>query len=180
MCACRTPGCNNCSSIIRTACSRRSKKKIMGFRLFAVARPADFLQDRCGPGRVEGWHRTVRDGRHRLHHRADGGANLFQAESNWAVARANVSLGATAIHWPLGEGWQIRDDSNFVTAATRDEMRAQTNWRDVFPAGQPQPPAPGRPTPADIGPTVRCPRGERAHREHRPLLDAETFDWKGC
>lgn len=84
--------------------------------------------------------------------------NLFQAESNWAVARANVSLGATAIHWPLGEGWQIRDDSNFVTAATRDEMRAQTNWRDVFPAGQPQPPAPGRPTPADIGPTVRCPQ----------------------
>ena len=34
--------------------------------------------------------------------------NLFQAESNWAVARANVSLGATAIYRALGGGWQIR------------------------------------------------------------------------
>jgi NodT family efflux transporter outer membrane factor (OMF) lipoprotein len=84
--------------------------------------------------------------------------NLFQAESDLALARANISLGATAIYRALGGGWQIRDDSNFVTVATRDEMRARTNWRDVLPAGQPQPPAPGLPNPNDVGPTVRRPQ----------------------
>jgi hypothetical protein len=54
--------------------------------------------------------------------------NLFQAESNVATASANVALGATAIYRALGGGWQIREDSYFVTAATRDQMRARTNW----------------------------------------------------
>ena len=85
--------------------------------------------------------------------------NLFQYESNLATARANVSLGATAIYRALGGGWQIREDSNFVTAATRDQMRARTNWGDLLPpAGLPQPPAPGLPSPADLGPSVRLPQ----------------------
>ncbi|OAF02971.1 transporter [Bradyrhizobium centrolobii] len=84
--------------------------------------------------------------------------NLFQAESNVATALANVALGATAIYRALGGGWQIREDSYFVTAATRDQMRARTNWGELLPpAGQPQPPAPGLPSPADVGPTVRPP-----------------------
>ncbi len=85
--------------------------------------------------------------------------NLFQYESNLATARANVSLGATAIYRALGGGWQIREDSNFVTAATRDQMRARTNWGNLLPpAGVPQPPAPGLPSPADRGPSVRPPQ----------------------
>ncbi len=85
--------------------------------------------------------------------------NLFQYESNLATAHANVSLGATAIYRALGGGWQIREDSNFVTAATRDQMRARTNWGDLLPpAGLPQPPAPGLPSPADLGPSVRLPQ----------------------
>jgi NodT family efflux transporter outer membrane factor (OMF) lipoprotein len=85
--------------------------------------------------------------------------NLFQFESNLATARANVSLGATAIYRALGGGWQIREDSNFVTAATRDEMRARTNWGNLLPpAGEPQPPAPGLPSRADVGPSVRPPQ----------------------
>ena len=85
--------------------------------------------------------------------------NLLQYESNLATARANVSFGATSIYRALGGGWQIREDSNFVTAATRDQMRARTNWGDLLsPAGVPQPPAPGLPSPADLGPSVRPPQ----------------------
>jgi outer membrane protein TolC len=84
--------------------------------------------------------------------------NLFQAESNVATAMANVALGATAIYRALGGGWQIREDSYFVTAATADQMRARTNWGVLLPSpAAPQPPAPGVPSPADIGPTVRPP-----------------------
>jgi NodT family efflux transporter outer membrane factor (OMF) lipoprotein len=84
--------------------------------------------------------------------------NLFQAESSMAITSANVALGATAIYRALGGGWQVREDSYFVTAATRDKMRARTNWGELLPpAGVPQPPAPGIPSPADVGPTVRPP-----------------------
>jgi NodT family efflux transporter outer membrane factor (OMF) lipoprotein len=84
--------------------------------------------------------------------------NLFQAESSVATALANVALGATAIYRALGGGWQIREDSYFVTAVTSDQMRARTNWGELLPpAGAPQPPAPGLPNPADVGPTVRPP-----------------------
>jgi NodT family efflux transporter outer membrane factor (OMF) lipoprotein len=85
--------------------------------------------------------------------------NLFQAESNLAVATGNVSLGAIAVYRALGGGWEIREDSYFVTAATRDQMRARTNWGELLaPAGEPQPPAAGLPSPADTGPTVRPPQ----------------------
>jgi NodT family efflux transporter outer membrane factor (OMF) lipoprotein len=85
--------------------------------------------------------------------------NLFQAESNLAVATGNVPLGAIAIYRALGGGWQIREDDYFITAATRDQMRARTNWGELLaPAGEPQPPAPGLPSPADTGPTVRPPQ----------------------
>ena len=84
--------------------------------------------------------------------------NLFQAESSLAVATGNVSLGLTQVYRALGGGWQIREDSNFVDAATNDQMRARTNWGTLLPpAGEPQPPAPGLPGPNDIGPTVRPP-----------------------
>ena len=84
--------------------------------------------------------------------------NLLQAESNLAVAMGNVPLGLTAVYRALGGGWQIREDGNFVDAATRDQMRARTNWGNLLPpAGEPQPPAPGLPGPNDIGPTVRQP-----------------------
>jgi NodT family efflux transporter outer membrane factor (OMF) lipoprotein len=84
--------------------------------------------------------------------------NLFQAQSNLAVARSNVLLGATAIYRALGGGWQIRQDSEFVNAPTRDQMRARTNWGNLLaPEGEPQPAAPGLPGPQDLGPTVRPP-----------------------
>ena len=84
--------------------------------------------------------------------------NLLQVESNLATARGNVSLGATAIYRALGGGWQIREDGNFVDAATRDQMRARTNWGHLLPpAGQDQPPTPGLPSPEYLGPPVRLP-----------------------
>ncbi len=84
--------------------------------------------------------------------------NLLAAEDNAAVATGNVSLGAIAIYRALGGGWQIREDSNFVTAETVEKMRARTNWGALLPpVNRPQPPAPGLPSPADVGPTVRPP-----------------------
>jgi hypothetical protein len=46
--------------------------------------------------------------------------NLFQAESNLAVATANVPLGLTVVYRALGGGWHIRKDSDIADAATRD------------------------------------------------------------
>jgi hypothetical protein len=89
----------------------------------------------------------------------DGAALLWHALAAQEVAAsANVALGATALYRALGGGWQIREDSYFVTARTADQMRARTNWGDLLPpARAPQPPAPGLPSPADVGPTVRPP-----------------------
>ena len=85
--------------------------------------------------------------------------NVLQAESNLAVTLGNVAQGATAIYRALGGGWQIREDSFFVTAATSDQMRARTDWGRLLPAAdEPQPRTPGLPSPADIGPTVRRPQ----------------------
>jgi NodT family efflux transporter outer membrane factor (OMF) lipoprotein len=84
--------------------------------------------------------------------------NLFQAESNLAVAISNVPLGLVAVYRALGGGWQIREDSYFVDAATTAQMRARTNWGDLLPpANVPQRPAPGLPGPENIGPTIRPP-----------------------
>jgi NodT family efflux transporter outer membrane factor (OMF) lipoprotein len=84
--------------------------------------------------------------------------NLFQAQSSLAGALANVPLGLTVVFRALGGGWQIREDSNFVTAATVEQMRARTDWGNLLPpVNEPQPPAPGLPGPEDIGPTVRPP-----------------------
>jgi NodT family efflux transporter outer membrane factor (OMF) lipoprotein len=84
--------------------------------------------------------------------------NLFQAQNSLAGALANVPLGLTAVFRALGGGWQIREDGNFVTAATIDQMRARTDWGNLLPpANAPQPPAPGLPGPENIGPTIRPP-----------------------
>ena len=84
--------------------------------------------------------------------------NLFQAQSSLAGALANVPLGLTVVFRALGGGWQIREDSNFVTAATVEQMRARTDWGNLLsPVNEPQPPEPGLPGPQDIGPTVRPP-----------------------
>ncbi|MCW2275673.1 efflux transporter outer membrane subunit [Rhodoblastus acidophilus] len=85
--------------------------------------------------------------------------NLYQAQNNLAVAQGNVSVGLTMTYRALGGGWQIREGHDFVNEPTRAEMRARTNWGDVLPpADQPQPAAPGLPSPSDIGPTVRAPQ----------------------
>jgi NodT family efflux transporter outer membrane factor (OMF) lipoprotein len=84
--------------------------------------------------------------------------NLFQAETNLAIARSNVSLGLIAVYRALGGGWQIREDGYFVDAATATKMRARTNWGNLLPPpNAPQPPTPGLPAPEDIGPTIRPP-----------------------
>lgn len=84
--------------------------------------------------------------------------NLLQAQNSLAAASANIPLGLTAIFRALGGGWQIREDGNFVTAPTLEQMRARTDWGSLLPpAGEPQPQAPGLPGPENIEPTVRPP-----------------------
>ena len=85
--------------------------------------------------------------------------NVYQAQNNLAAAEGGVSVSLTGAYRALGGGWQIREGHDFVNDATRDEMRARTNYGDILPpAGQPQPPAPGLPGPSDVGPTVRPPQ----------------------
>jgi NodT family efflux transporter outer membrane factor (OMF) lipoprotein len=85
--------------------------------------------------------------------------NLYQAESDLATAAGNLSTGLASVYRSLGGGWQIREGNEFVNTATRDEMRGRTNWGGLLPpAGQPQPAAPGLPSPADKGPNVRAPQ----------------------
>jgi len=84
--------------------------------------------------------------------------NLYTAQNNLAMAEGGVSTGLASVYRALGGGWQIRADNEFVPAATADEMRNRTNWGGLLPPpGEPQPPAPGLPTPADVSPSPRPP-----------------------
>ncbi len=85
--------------------------------------------------------------------------NLYQAQTSLASASGNVSTGLASVYRALGGGWQIRQGNEFVNGATIEEMRNRTNWGGVLPpADQPQPAAPGLPSPADRGPDVRAPQ----------------------
>src|SRR5262249_40414942 len=85
--------------------------------------------------------------------------NLYQAQSNLVSAEGSVSTSLASVYRSLGGGWQIREGSEFVNNATREEMLARTDWGNLLPpAGQRQPAAPGLPGPADLGPDVRAPQ----------------------
>jgi hypothetical protein len=84
--------------------------------------------------------------------------NLYTAQSNLATAEGTVSTGLASVYRALGGGWQIRADNEFVPAATADEMRQRTNWRELLPPpGTPQPATPALPAPADVSPYPRLP-----------------------
>jgi len=84
--------------------------------------------------------------------------NLYQAQSSLASASGNLSTSLTSLYRALGGGWQIREGSDFVNGATRDEMRDRTNWGRLLPApDQPVPATLGLPRPEDRGPDVRPP-----------------------
>jgi NodT family efflux transporter outer membrane factor (OMF) lipoprotein len=84
--------------------------------------------------------------------------NLYQAQSSLASASGNLSTSLTSLYRALGGGWQIREGSDFVNGATRDEMRDRTNWGRLLPAPDPRVPATlGLPRPEDRGPDVRPP-----------------------
>jgi NodT family efflux transporter outer membrane factor (OMF) lipoprotein len=85
--------------------------------------------------------------------------NLYTAQNDLAQALGNVSTGLASVYRALGGGWQIREGNEFVPAAVAEEMRARTNWGSLLPPpGEPQPPAPGLPTPQDVSAGVRPPQ----------------------
>lgn len=83
--------------------------------------------------------------------------NLYQAQSSLVSASGNVSTGLVTVYRSLGGGWQIRQNNDFVNAATRDEMRKRTDWGRLLPQGD-QPTTPGLPSPADRGPNIQAPQ----------------------
>ncbi|HTW87478.1 MAG TPA: efflux transporter outer membrane subunit [Candidatus Binataceae bacterium] len=83
--------------------------------------------------------------------------DLYSAQNNLAIASGGVPLGLIAIYRALGGGWQIREGSDFVPAATRDEMSNRTNWGTLLSPELLQPRAPGLPGPRDTGPLIRAP-----------------------
>jgi NodT family efflux transporter outer membrane factor (OMF) lipoprotein len=84
--------------------------------------------------------------------------NLYTAQNDLAMAEGGVSTGVASLYRALGGGWQIRADSEFVPAATAEQMRNRTDWGDLLaPPGTPQPPAPALPTPEDVSPNPRPP-----------------------
>lgn len=56
---------------------------------------------------------------------------LVTQEDSLVAARASTALGAVRTYRALGGGWEIRDRTEFVDAATVERMRARTNWGDV-------------------------------------------------
>lgn len=83
--------------------------------------------------------------------------NLLKAQDSLAVAQGNIPLGLIAAYRALGGGWQIREGEDFVPAATREEMRARTNWGTLLTPELLQPEAPGLPGPEDTSPAPRTP-----------------------
>ncbi len=72
---------------------------------------------------------------------------LVVAQDTQVVARAAVALGAIRSYRALGGGWEIRQNAEFVDAATVDRMRARTNWGDLLaPTTPDQPTTPAQPT----------------------------------
>jgi NodT family efflux transporter outer membrane factor (OMF) lipoprotein len=85
--------------------------------------------------------------------------NLYTAENDLATASGGVSTGLASVYRALGGGWQIRDNNEFVPAATQREMTTRTDWGSVLPPPEaPQPPAPGLPGPAEVSSKVRPPQ----------------------
>jgi NodT family efflux transporter outer membrane factor (OMF) lipoprotein len=83
--------------------------------------------------------------------------NLYQAQSNLAVAQGSVPLGLIEAYRALGGGWQIREGQDLVPAATREEMEQRTDWGRLLTPDLLQPKAPDLPSPKDRGPLVRPP-----------------------
>ena len=85
--------------------------------------------------------------------------NLYTAQSSLASAMGTRVTSLTSVYRALGGGWQIREGREFVNEATREQMRARTNWGRLLPAtGTPEPAPPGLPGPTDRGPDVRAPQ----------------------
>lgn len=76
--------------------------------------------------------------------------NLYQAQNSLAEATGNVAAGLIATYRALGGGWQIREGSDFVPDATREQMAGRTNWGSGG-ADSPllRPDAPGLPSSKD-------------------------------
>lgn len=81
---------------------------------------------------------------------------LLQAQNLLATAMGNRATSLANVYRALGGGWQIRAGHGFVDNATREQMRARTNWGRLLPSAD-APPAPGLPGPEDRGPSVRPP-----------------------
>ena len=78
--------------------------------------------------------------------------NLYQAQSNLALATGSIALGLITTYRALGGGWQMHEGRDFVPAETQHEMSQRTNWGRLL-----RPDTPGLPSPQDRPRPVRPP-----------------------
>jgi NodT family efflux transporter outer membrane factor (OMF) lipoprotein len=83
--------------------------------------------------------------------------NLYQAQTNLALAKGAVDLGLIATYRAMGGGWEIREGHDFVPEKTRTEMEDRTDWGTLLTPQLTRPQAPGLPSPSDTGPLIRPP-----------------------
>lgn len=62
----------------------------------------------------------------------DAQTQLVEQQDSLVVSRASIALGAVRTYRALGGGWEIRQNQEFVDAATAERMRARTNWGDAL------------------------------------------------
>jgi NodT family efflux transporter outer membrane factor (OMF) lipoprotein len=57
---------------------------------------------------------------------------LAQQQDQLVVSHASVAIGAVTAYRALGGGWEIRENTEFVDAATAARMRERTDWGDIL------------------------------------------------
>jgi len=83
--------------------------------------------------------------------------SLFKAQNSLAVAQGNIPLGLIKTYRAMGGGWEVRRGSDYVPAATRDEMSKRTDWGTLLTPESLSSRGSELPGPQDVGPLVRPP-----------------------
>ncbi len=71
----------------------------------------------------------------------DAQRSLLEQQNDFAQSRSSVATSLMALYKALGGGWEARGGEPFVPEATRNEMKARTNWGDML--SQPRSPESG-------------------------------------
>ncbi|MCZ6493126.1 MAG: efflux transporter outer membrane subunit [Planctomycetota bacterium] len=68
---------------------------------------------------------------------------LVQQEDLLTVSRGNITRNLIGVYKALGGGWEVRREMKVVPEPTVVEMQTRTDWGDLLPADNQDPPPPG-------------------------------------